>query len=350
MKELMPILVTGVGGRSVGHQVIQAVTLAGNGYRPVVTDAVTFSYGLYNTERRYILPAANSPEYLDAVRRLVAREKIVAILPGSGPETEVLVENAATLGNGCHVIANPLNVIRLCKDKKNMQEWLSCKGFAVPKSVMGSQWRQLVNEVGYPIVAKPREESGGSRGVAILASDDEVKMYLPSTSQDKVMFQEYVEGVDTEYTVGVMVSRDGEIIDSIVVHRHLVGMSMGVHREVKGKLYGLSTGYSQGTIRKHEDIQATCESLALKLGARGPLNIQLRYSGGKAVIFEVHPRFSGTTSIRAQAGFNEADTLIRNFVLGEKFGRINYQTDVVAIRALSNLIVSGRDMNSVPRA
>jgi carbamoyl-phosphate synthase large subunit len=350
MKEIMPILVTGVGGRSVGHQVIQAVTLAGNGYRPVVTDAVTFSYGLYNSERRYILPPANSPDYLDAVRRLVAREGIVAILPGSGAETEVLVANAGTLGEGCHVIANPLKVIRLCKDKKNMQEWLSANGFFVPKSVMGSEWRELVKEVGFPVVAKPREESGGSRGVAILASEDEVDMYLPSSAPDKVMFQEYVEGVDSEYTVGVMISRDGEIIDSIVVHRHLVGMSMGVHREVNGKVYGLSTGYSQGTIRKHELIQSTCESLALKLGARGPLNIQLRLSGGKPVIFEVHPRFSGTTSIRAQAGFNEADTLIRNFVLGEKFGRIDYQTNVVAIRALSNVIVPDRDMNSVPRA
>ena len=34
-------------------------------------------------------------------------------------------------------------------------------------------------------------------------------------------------------------------------------------------------------------------------------------------MFEVNPRFSGTTSLRAMVGYNEPDILIRKHVLGE---------------------------------
>ena len=53
----------------------------------------------------------------------------------------------------------------------------------------------------------------------------------------------------------------------------------------------------------------------------------------------MHPRFSGTSSIRASVGFNEPDVLIRNFVLNETFRRLSYQTEVAAIRAFQHAIV-----------
>ncbi len=71
----------------------------------------------------------------------------------------------------------------------------------------------------------------------------------------------------------------------------------------------------------------------------GPLNIQLRKLDGKFYIFDFHPRFSGTTPIRADVGFNEVDILLRNHLFDEKFGRLNYTTDVAAIRAFEHVIV-----------
>jgi len=42
-------------------------------------------------------------------------------------------------------------------------------------------------------------------------------------------------------------------------------------------------------------------------------------------VFEINPRFSGTTSLRAIAGFNEPDVLIRKYLLKEKVDKINYE-------------------------
>jgi carbamoyl-phosphate synthase large subunit len=67
------------------------------------------------------------------------------------------------------------------------------------------------------------------------------------------------------------------------------------------------------------------------------------------IILEVHPRFSGTASIRAEVGFNEPDVLIRNYLFGETFGRLDYQSDVAAIRAFRTLIVPLSAMHQIPR-
>ncbi len=350
MSEPIPVLITGVGGRSVGHQVLQAVQLAGKRYRPVAADAAAFSYGLYGVERRYLLPPGYSPEYLDAVRRIVMKEGIVAILPGTQPEVDVLSHNTESLGVGCHLIANPSGIVEMAKRKEILAQWLEANSIYTPRGATGEGWMNLAKECGYPLVAKPTEDTGGSRGVALLNDEEEVEIYLQSFPAEKILFQEYVGCMNSEYTVGVMISREGKIIDSIVMHRILSGLSLGTKREINGKTYALSTGYSQGHIRKHPQIQSACEELALKLGARGPLNIQLRLHHGKVYVFEVHPRFSGTSWIRAQVGFNEADTLIRNFVFGEQFARVNYQTDVAAIRAFASVIVPSKDMSSVPKA
>jgi carbamoyl-phosphate synthase large subunit len=116
-------------------------------------------------------------------------------------------------------------------------------------------------------------------------------------------------------------------------------LSLLTSKNVGGRRYAVSTGYSQGYVVKHDLIQRFCEKLALRLGSRGPLNIQLRMSEGVPFVFELHPRFSGTTPIRADVGFNEVDILLRNYLFGEKFSRLDYKYNVAAIRAFEHVIV-----------
>jgi carbamoyl-phosphate synthase large subunit len=343
------VLVTGVGGRSVGHQILQALLLLGDRYSIVATDADSFSYGLYQVNDRYVVPRANHPRYLEAIRALVQKEAIDVVLPGTEPEVAVLGRQAAALS--CAVLVNPPPVLEICANKNRLSEWLSVHGFLSPLTVAGTEWRTLVDRTGFPVVGKPSENTGGSKGVEILNSAIEIEQYLAmSDAPAKVLFQQYVGSSADEYTVGVAVAQDGTIIDSIVLRRVLTGLSLGRARQIDGRCYTLSTGYSQGVIVKHPRIQQVCEDLALKIGARGPLNIQCRSVGDDVYVFEVHPRFSGTTSIRAAAGFNEPDMLIRNHVFHEPIARQHYQTDVAAIRAFSNLLVPLAELAGTPRA
>jgi carbamoyl-phosphate synthase large subunit len=345
------VLVTGVGGRSVGHQVLHALSLVREKYRLVATDVENFSFGLYLADAAYLVPRADDPGYIPVIQDLIQREKIQAILPGTEPEVRSLVASRAALRSlECLVLAGPAEVVQLCSNKIRLYSWLQANDFVVPRTAPSSEWRRLAEQAGFPLVGKPTEETGGSRNVAILANETEVERYLEdNTGNREVLLQEYVESPDEEYTVGVLVSKAGELIDSIVIHRRLLGLSLGTHRRWQGRDYALSTGYSQGCIVKHPLLQDVCERLALKIGIRGPVNIQCRISPRGVTILEVHPRFSGTTSIRAEVGFNEPDTLIRNYLFGETFGRLQYESDVAAIRAFRTVIVPLAVMNNVPR-
>ena len=84
-----------------------------------------------------------------------------------------------------------------------------------------------------------------------------------------------------------------------------------------GPVLAISSGISQGEIGRFPEVTARCEQLALALGCRGAINIQCRLVGDRVYVFEINPRFSGTTSLRAMVGYNEPDVLIRKHVLGE---------------------------------
>jgi Carbamoylphosphate synthase large subunit (split gene in MJ) len=352
MEPVVCVLVTGVGGRSVGHQILTALRRAKNRYRIVATDASDFSFGLYISDARYVVPPSSDPRYLPAIIEIIRRERVQVILPGTQSELQLLASNRMELETeGCIVIASSREVVDLCLNKATLYHWLSANGYGVPHSADADGWRELSATAGFPLVGKPTEDSGGSKGVALLANDEEVQQFLldNARSNTEVVFQEYVGSAETEYTVGVLIDRDGGLIDSIVLHRNLVGLSLGLKRTIDGRAYALSTGYSQGFIETHPSIAAACESVAMGIGIRGPANIQLRLDKDAVKIFEVHPRFSGTSSIRAECGFNEPDVLIRNYLFGESSGRIAYERDVAAIRAFQTVIVSRSDMQAVER-
>jgi carbamoyl-phosphate synthase large subunit len=58
-------------------------------------------------------------------------------------------------------------------------------------------------------------------------------------------------------------------------------------------------------------------------------------------VFEINPRFSGTTSIRAMVGYNEPDVLIRRHLLGEDVEtRFPYGRGLV-LRSLTETLIPG---------
>jgi len=60
---------------------------------------------------------------------------------------------------------------------------------------------------------------------------------------------------------------------------------------------------------------------------------------GKVKVFEINPRFSGTTSLRAMVGYNEPDILIRKHIYGETINQDFDYDEVLIIRSLHEQIV-----------
>jgi len=337
------ILITGTGGRSFGAGIIHALLRSDaevtSRWNVIAADASSFAWGLYKTNSSELLPLAYDENYISKLNEAIDKHKIDAIIPGTQQETEVILNNINKLKNVI-VIGNRKNLIPLMMDKFKLQDSLRSLGMSIIETRPLLDWKAVAQEYGFPLIIKPASGSGGSKGLHLVEDEDGIKPLLERAYLESALcVQPYIGTPEEEYTIGVVTDREGTLIDSIAMKRKLVGLSLLYSKKIKGCRYEISTGYSQGYIIKHPKIQALCEDLALRLDSRGPLNIQLRIHNENIYIFDLHPRFSGSTPIRADVGFNEVDILLRNFIYWEKFSRLNYRYDVAAIRAFEHVIV-----------
>src|SRR2546426_517399 len=115
------VLITGVGGVSMGHQVLTALLPLGDRYRLITADADAYSCGLFQGDQAYRLPLAKAPDYLPAILRLINKEGIQVLIPGTEIEARVLSEHIGVLRqSGCVPLMQPPDVIDLCHDKIRM--------------------------------------------------------------------------------------------------------------------------------------------------------------------------------------------------------------------------------------
>ena len=227
-------------------------------------------------------------------------------------------------------------------------EFLSRNGFVSPPSWLVRATEELESINSFPLIVKPTV-GGGSQNVYLIQGQDELRMicgFLLGYHQS-VLVQEYVGRVDQEFTVGVLFDGSGQLINSIALNRFiLTSLSNRIRvpnrtgRVDLGPVLGVSSGVSQGRVDDFPEVRAYCERVGLALGAKYAINVQCRLVDGQPMIFEINPRFSGTSSIRAMLGFNEPDLLIRKHVLGETLpNRPSYSHGTV-LRGLKEILVA----------
>ena len=326
----IPILVTAVGGAGHGEQILKALRLANDArYYLVAADARAECTQFELADDHVTLPWASQPGYIAAVLRVCERFGIRAVFHGCEPELRCLSRARDEFASrGIFVPLNPAELIDLCMDKEATSRRLSALGFDVPRFVRARSADDLKQIDWFPVVLKPSTGGGGSANVFIAQNPRELMAladYLGSIAPEaEFLVQEYVGTYEDEYTVGVLHDMDGNYINSIAVHRLLstqlnirFGVANRTGRSELGRSLVISSGVSHGHVGRFSNVTRPCAAIAQALGATAAINIQCRVVNGAIKVFEINPRFSGTTSIRAMAGYNEPDALLRRHLLHE---------------------------------
>jgi carbamoyl-phosphate synthase large subunit len=342
------ILVTAIGGGGHGEQILKALVLADRDrYEIMGADANPYSPQLEWVDKRTTLPMASSPDYIDSVLNLLKREKIDALFHGCEPELRAFARHREAIESlGVFLPINPTEVIDLCMSKERTNRRLHEAGFSAPRFILLRE-RSGINEIDwYPVVVKPSTGGGGSANVYLAQNRTQLLAladYLGlGDGGSDFMIQEYVGTPEDEYTVGVLHDMDGNYLNSIAVRRMLSGQLNIRARAVNqtdrtdlGPNLVISSGVSHGVVGRFPVVTEQCRKIAAAIGAKGAINIQCRLVDGVVQVFEINPRFSGTTSIRAMVGYNEPDTLIRKHVLGETIETDFSYEEAVVIRGLT---------------
>ncbi|HLG71804.1 MAG TPA: ATP-grasp domain-containing protein [Chloroflexota bacterium] len=346
-------MVTGVGGGGHGMQIVKALRLGRQPYRIIGTDLSPVSFGRTLVDDLAVLPRADDPHYIPALLQLCLDKSVRVLFHGSEPELHAISRSRDHFEKAGIVLPlNPQQVIETCSDKVRLARTLEQLGFRIPRYIHATCLDDLSDFDYFPAVLKPSICGGGSADVYLAQSREELLAAALQllTMHKEFIVQEYVGTPDSEYTVGVLTNADGAIVNSIAVHR-MLGSALSTRlkapnrteRTELGPILMISSGVSQGYVDRFPEVTGPCERIASALGVRGTVNIQCRYVNGRVVTFEINPRFSGTTSVRALVGYNEPDMIIRERLLGQApEPRFPYRSGYV-LRELSEAFLAGDD-------
>lgn len=314
-REKIRVLVTGSGGAgTLGREIVKAFLMLPDTYEIIATNSNPLDLSINNDVKTFTIPNSSSPDYLENLLKICKKEKIQAIAPGSEPETEVISKNFANFSEENIIpLTNRYDLVKLCNDKFSLSEFLLSKGIKIPKTHSLENIKEI-NQSDYPLLIKPTIGSG-SRNVFVAQNFEEVSFFTKYLMKQKInpMIQEYVSGIDAEFSIGILYCDGGKLKTSIAMRRNLHnGLST---RTVIGSEQNesliVSSGISQGYFDDFSEIRTKAEKIASILNSDGPINIQCRVKNNELYVFEINPRFSGTTSSRALVGCNEPDILTK---------------------------------------
>lgn len=308
------VLVAGIGGASLGTEILKCLRDAG-GYTVFGCDVSSYAYGHYEEGiADSVLVARDS--YVESILKLCASRGIRAVIPGGEEPLRLLSEGAEDFRRAdVLVAANSPETIAVCSNKARLFEELRRLDLAMPwTAAVGhvSEFEAL-GSVPYPCVIKPSTGSGGSRFVFLASDRGEASVYVSYLLKNgrPALVQEYLPLDQGEFTVGTLALPDGRLVGSVAMRRIFDAQVSVLTRTEAGLI---SSGYSQGLIDDFPEVRAQAEKVAVALGSVGPMNVQGRVRGGTFVPFEINPRFSASTYLRAMAGFNEVDIYLRSIL------------------------------------
>ncbi len=278
---LIGVLVTGVGG-IVGQQVLKS--LASSGHRLIGVDASETAAGLYAVDRGYLVPAARDPSYVDRLLEIARAENARFLFAGLDMELPIFAREADRFRRaGIIPIVSSPDVVDLADDKLETARFLDRNGLPAPRTLDLNE--SDPRELAFPLVLKPRRGGSRSQGVHVVRSEEELRFFLERIDAANTVAQEFIGG--EEYTCGT-ITFEGRCHGVIVMRRTL--RDGDTHKAF---------------VVKDDGIESMVRFAAERLNPFGPCNFQLRVRSGRAYIFDINPRCSGTTYCRTLAGFNE---------------------------------------------
>ena len=311
------VLIAGVGGGSLGLEVLKCLRPL-EIYRLIGTDVSEKAYGLYaeGFDRTHVLRAASGLDYAMQLLEVCRSENVDAVAPGAEEVHRILAENRELFSrHDILLMLNSPGVIDACSDKCRTMALLKSIGIPVPETTYVASDVDLAAFSSYPCIVKPAVASGGSNLVFIAEDREEAALFSAYLQRRglQAMLQQYIVS-NAEFTVGVLSSPDGELLSSVSLQRSL-DSKLSTSLRYADRV--VSSGWSQGRIDEFVEVCKQAERIALALDSRWALNVQGRMGlDGIFYPFEINPRHSGTTYLRAMAGINEPHILLQYCLRG----------------------------------
>lgn len=260
--------------------------------------------GGYWCHTNYLLPDIyKDPKketlWLEEIKKVIEKEKLDFLFVGVDFELPLFAKYREELEKNSHlkILVSSEKVIEIGNDKYKTAQFLKENDLFYPETTLFEDCNPA--HVKYPIIVKPAV-GARSRGVYVVKNSAE--LIEKAATIDLPVVQELVGNDDTEYTCGVLMLNK-KFISSIILRRTL--------KEGNTAKAYYKKDYPQ-------IISDYIQQIAEQLQPHGSCNLQLRLDeNGTPKLFEINPRHSGTTYMRAHFGYNEVEMILDYFLNGE---------------------------------
>jgi carbamoyl-phosphate synthase large subunit len=294
------VLVTAVGG-NVGQGVVKALRAGARQYTIIGTDMEPASAGFAMVDRARVTPPAADPSFIAGLIALIQAERIEAVFVCSPPELPHFAAGRAAIeaATGARVLINPARVLEIGGDKLATARFLETHGFPFPETAAADDAQAvdaLISRWGFPVIGKPRR---GASSINVFRLESRAAIDAARTLVPGLVIQRALPVDGNEFTAGVVGSAAARTFASIALRRDLI----------QGTTY-------RTELAESADVTSAIVAMAQALGVEGPCNFQFSVVDGEVLVFEINPRFSGTSGIRYLYGFNDPELVLEQTCLG----------------------------------
>jgi carbamoyl-phosphate synthase large subunit len=245
----------------------------------IVTDVNPLSPAVYTADRAFRVSMASETGYVDEILAISAAAGVGLVIPTIDDELAALAAAAPRFAAaGIQVAVSAADTIAICNDKHATCRALAAKGIAAATSFLPGD---VPTEPQFPLFIKPRFGRGSVAAFAV-RSARELAFFLDYVPQPVI--ESYLDG--PEFTIDMLCDFSGRPLS--IVPRERIVIRAGVT--------------DRGRTTNDPRLIGLAVSCASALAFAGPVNIQCRMVGGRPIVFEINPRFSGGIPLTIAAG------------------------------------------------
>ena len=288
------ILVLGGGPNRIGQGiefdyccVHAALAMREDGYETIMVNCnpETVSTDYDTSDRLFFEPVT-----LEDVLEIVRLEKPKGVIVQFGGQTPLKLARALE-AEGVPIVGTTPDAIDRAEDRERFQQMIEKLGLLQPMNATArsaDEAEELAKKIGYPLVVRPSYVLGG-RAMEIVYKQDELRHYMKTAvevSDDSPVLLDFFLPNAIEMDVDAVSDGDQVVIGAIMQHIEQAGIHSG-DSACSLPPYSLSE-------KIQNEMREICKKMALELGVRGLMNVQLALQDEKIYVIEVNPRASRT--------------------------------------------------------
>lgn len=321
---MISVGITAVGS-GIGQAVLDSVRRSSLPMKVVGLEAGAWSKGLYECDDGYSLPLASSVDYPSALIDRCQQAGIDLLIPGSDAELLHIAQLLPQLQDiGTKVVVSSPECVQLCRDKFELAARIRSRRQPFIDTWTLTFSLEHQEELTYPLVIKPRGGSG-SLGVQVIFHPDEWQNLKRIDDRDGYVVQPFLmprewHGDKRQAMVARMKASGQPIQEEEISVQFFVdkdGKIQGQFASVNRLKQGIPIHIAPIDDQSVWDAAHQTAAVLIEMGLRGPVNLQGRITVNGPVFFEINPRFTGITHLRALMGYREVEAAVHHFGKGE---------------------------------